>query len=98
LVLVLYLIVDLLGIIGAVMVAVPFLREHKLKELLDVLGRDAPIPGLPEADRKAKETVRAELVRFRPGDGACVAWGVVVIGASYGLHIVAELLGHFGKH
>jgi hypothetical protein len=90
----LFIFVDVLGIVGAIMVAIPFLREHKLKELRDIIIRHAPLPGLENADKKAEQAVTTELTRFHRGDGAYVGWGLVVISVSYGLHIIAELLDH----
>jgi len=89
----LFILVDLLGSIGAIMVAVPFLREHGLKRLLTALRRPS-VAGMPRAIGMAQTKTEAELARFKPGDGAYVGWGLVVISLSYLLHIVAELLEH----
>lgn len=88
-------IVDLLGIVGAVLVAIPFLNESSLKKVRDQLAKGMPIPGLDQAVVEAEKTVATELSQFRSGDRACVVWGLFTIGFSYLLHIITELVAHF---
>lgn len=90
----LFIVVDLLGAAGAVLVTVPLLREFGLKRLINVPRTRPPIEGLERASEAAQTTAAAELIRFKPEDGAYVVWGLVVIASSYLLHIVAEVLDH----
>ena len=87
--------VDFLGILGAVLVAIPFLSESSLKGVRAQLAKGLPIRGFEQAELEAEKIVVTELSRFRSGDRACVVWGLFAIGASYGLHIIAELVAHF---
>jgi len=96
-VLVLFVIVDLLGAVGAILVAVPFIGEHGLKRLGGLLREGPPLKGLEGAEKAALGATEAELARFKPADGAFVAWGLVLIAASYALHIVAEVLAHLSR-
>jgi hypothetical protein len=84
--------VDLLGLIGAVLVSVPFLREHRLRRLVHWFERGGLIPGLEDASTASRQTMLDELGRFKPGDGAYVGWGLLLIAMSYAVHIVAVLM------
>jgi hypothetical protein len=94
LILALFVLVDLLGIFGAYLVAVPFLREFGLKRMLSWHQQPVELSGLEGAAHSAAKVVQRELMRFKPEDGACVIWGLVVIAGSYALHIVGEIAEH----
>jgi hypothetical protein len=89
---VLFIVVDLLGVLGAVLVAVPFLREFGLKRLLNLQRLSVAISGFRRSQQSAQKVVEDALGKFKPGDGACVVWGLIVIAASYLLHILAEVI------
>ena len=91
-------IVDLLGILGTILVAVPFFNESFLKEVRTKLATGMPIRGFERAERAATETVATELSQFRQGDRACVIWGLATISMSYGLHIFTEVLKHISAN
>jgi len=95
--LVLFIVVDLLGILGAVLVAVPFLREFALKRLLDALRQPGPPSGMEDIEQAAAQAVQGRLAMFKPSDGLFVGWGLLVIAVSYLLHIVAEILEHMTR-
>lgn len=88
----LFIVVDLLGVLGAVLVAVPFLREFGLKRLLSLHQLTGVMRGFGRSQRSAPKVVERALKKFMPGDGACVVWGLIVIAASYLLHILAEVI------
>jgi hypothetical protein len=94
----LFIIVDVLGIAGAVLVALPFFREFALKRLVHWLHQPTGIPGLERATHASAQIARVELERFRPRDGAHVAWGLMITALSYLLHIVAEVFEHLAEH
>lgn len=85
-------IVDLLGILGAILVAIPFFNESSLKEVRSKLASAIPMRGFERAEKAATETISTELSRFRRGDRACVIWGLATIGLSYGLHLLTEVI------
>jgi hypothetical protein len=92
-----FIVVDLLGIVGAILVALPFFREFALKRLVDRLRPPPTVPGLEQASARSAHVARAELELFQPRDGAHVAWGLIIIALSYLLHILAEVLAHLAE-
>jgi hypothetical protein len=94
---ILFVIVDLLGVVGAVLVALPFLREFGLKRLLNLHGLPVVMRGFGRSQGAAPKVVEREMTSFKPRDGSCVIWGLLAIGASYLLHILAEAI-EFNAH
>jgi len=93
-----FIVVDVLGLAGAILIALPFFREFALKRLLHWLRQPSSVRGLERAGRQSAAIARAELERFQPRDGTNVVWGLVIIALSYLLHIVAEVLEHLAAH
>ena len=92
--LIISLIIDILGILGAILVAIPFLNESSLKRVRSQLSTGIPIPGFERAQDKAKDVVADKLSQFNSSDRACVILGLGAIGLSYGLHMIAEVASH----
>jgi len=92
-----YGVVDALGLLGAILVALPFLREEDLKSLRNALEKFPRIRGLEKAMRSAGNDTAAELGRFDPRDRSNVVAGLIAIGASYALHIVVETVVYFHR-
>jgi hypothetical protein len=86
----LFLVVDILGIVGAVLVAVPFFSESKFHRTLSDLGEEEPLQGMEALEQQAHAAIKAQMERFRPNDWKCVVSGLAFIALSYLLHIVGE--------
>jgi hypothetical protein len=88
----LFVIVDLLGILGSVLISVPFFRELGLKRLLHSIQQPAIIPGLENLGSTSMMSLKKEIERFKSADGTYVMAGLVLIGVSYLLHMIAEII------
>ena len=79
--------VDLLGCVGAILVAIPFYRDASQREMLDWLGGTRRIPGFDKAIERAEILAARSVLSFEPKDRLCVGWGLTIIALSYLLHI-----------
>src|SRR4051794_18515064 len=81
------------GFIGSFLLAVPFLRENRLKRLLSDLT-DAPT-GSPEANeiyKRAQGIVERRLRNWKPADYRFAIAGITLLGISYFINIVVWFL------
>jgi hypothetical protein len=88
--------VDIIGIIGAILVAVPFFREFGIKKLQSYLRGPSEIPGLSASEEEAYKVTTAALEMFKRGDGIYMTCGLAMIILSYMLHILAEIMEYRG--
>jgi len=85
-------VVDALGILGAFLLAAPVLRDLSYREIIGLLRSDRKPAAFERANQLAADMAEADLVKFRPGDRLCVVGGLSAIAASYLLHMVGVIL------
>jgi hypothetical protein len=74
---------NVLGFLGAVLLAIPFLSDTRLKRLLLHQQRRSPISDLEPLRKPSATIVRHELERIRPGEWWCFVIGLACVAVSY---------------
>lgn len=91
-------IVDLLGFAGAVLLAVPPLRDLSWRKVIGFLLPTRQSRALRRAAKLAADYAAAETVTFRPGDRRCIVGGLAAIAASYLLHMGGLVVSDHAAH
>jgi hypothetical protein len=86
------LLVDCMGGAGAIVIALPVLRDMGLRRALHILGRSRPIRGAEAAGPAVRARVEADRSTFDPMEPISIAWGLTLVAGSYGLHVITLLL------
>lgn len=93
-VLVIHIVVDALGISGAVLLAVPALRDLSYREIVGLLRPERQPSSFMRAGALAAGMAEKEMLRFRPSDRRFIVGGLSAIAVSYLLDMAAVILGH----
>jgi hypothetical protein len=83
-----------LGILGAVLLVVPALRDLSYREIVSLLRPERKPTSFGRAAEIAADMAEAEMLKFRPGDRRYIVGGLSAIALSYLLHMVAKILEH----
>jgi hypothetical protein len=84
--------VDVLGLFGACLLAVPALRDLSYREIVGLLRPDRTPVAFPRAGELAANLAEADMLKFRPGDRRCIVGRLSAIAASYLLHLMGVIL------
>ena len=91
--LMLFILVDVLGAVGAILVIIPISRDLSIRSAFQTISTLPSLFG-PRTDEDASKAIESELQRFKREDLSYIYCGIVMISVSYFLHIVAELVEH----
>lgn len=84
--------IDLFGILGTFLLAVPVLRDLSYREMLSLLrSRGQFSSAFRRAGEVAADLTETEMLNFRPIDRWYVICGLAAIAASYLLHLAGAI-------